>query len=536
MCAYSVVDLFSGAGGLSLGFEQTGSYNIKLAYEKNPTMRQTYKLNHNGTVIEGDIRQADYDKILENFGAIDVVIGGPPCQGFSNANRQKNQMINQNNILVKEYIKAIVRLRPKAFLMENVSMLASNTHKFFVTAEDLVNIEKFEIDSNDETITLLDCEFNFDGAERFIGNINLINQYLLSDKYYSVLKLLDKHKKNATRLENAWKKYKRVIELFCKEYEEADDDLLVSRLNRETSRLLQTFYNQDKIDLLQQQLQNGALTQTLQVQQMLRLCHEIYDNRIEVEAVQAEGDLSITVKTVTVIEYLTKILGSKLYGYAFDQGILSAADFGAPQKRERYFFLGVQKNLCKNVKLPQGKITKEHYRTVRDAIEDLETISPIVDISKDNGIALPPIEAPGVLRNVLRDSPVLKNHIITNTRTTSMERFKLIKQGENFHDLPEKFKTNTYSDISRTQNTIYQRLAYDSPSGTVVNVRKSMWIHPTLNRAISVREAARLQTFPDSFVFAGTKDEQYQQVGNAVPPILAKALALKIRDVLDGKC
>ena len=60
-----------------------------------------------------------------------------------------------------------------------------------------------------------------------------------------------------------------------------------------------------------------------------------------------------------------------------------------------------------------------------------------------------------------------------------------------------------------------------------------MWIHPVLNRAISVREAARLQTFPDSFVFYGSKDKQYQQVGNAVPPIMAKAIAKKIATLLE---
>ena len=62
-----------------------------------------------------------------------------------------------------------------------------------------------------------------------------------------------------------------------------------------------------------------------------------------------------------------------------------------------------------------------------------------------------------------------------------------------------------------------------------------MWIHPTLDRAVSIREAARLQTFPDSFVFAGTKDEQYQQVGNAVPPILARAIASKLKEMLDNE-
>ena len=60
-----------------------------------------------------------------------------------------------------------------------------------------------------------------------------------------------------------------------------------------------------------------------------------------------------------------------------------------------------------------------------------------------------------------------------------------------------------------------------------------MWIHPKLNRAISIREAARLQTFPDNFVFEGTKDSQYQQVGNAVPPCLANAVAKSLLSLLD---
>ena len=72
-------------------------------------------------------------------------------------------------------------------------------------------------------------------------------------------------------------------------------------------------------------------------------------------------------------------------------------------------------------------------------------------------------------------------------------------------------------------------------NSTAPYVRKSMWIHPTLDRAISIREAARLQTFPDSFVFCGSKDKQYQQVGNAVPPIMAKAIAKQLASTLGKK-
>ena len=124
-------------------------------------------------------------------------------------------------------------------------------------------------------------------------------------------------------------------------------------------------------------------------------------------------------------------------------------------------------------------------------------------------------------------STTVKNHITTKTTDIAMERFKKIKQGKNFHSLSEEMKS-TYAKPERTQNTIYLRLNPDEPSGTVVNVRKSMWIHPTLDRAVTVREAARLQSFPDTFEFVGTKDSQFQQVGNAVPPLLAKGIAEQV--------
>ena len=171
-----------------------------------------------------------------------------------------------------------------------------------------------------------------------------------------------------------------------------------------------------------------------------------------------------------------------------------------------------------------------YKRQVRDAIEDIQSIEPEKEVS-DRYIELPLHPEAQGLEKELRGN-FLYNHITTATRETALSRFKALKAGENFHDLSPELKT-TYSNAERTQNTIYMRLKYDEPSGTVVNVRKSMWIHPELNRAISIREAARLQTFPDSFVFEGTKDSQYQQVGNAVPPFLAKAVAKSIIDILN---
>lgn len=119
----------------------------------------------------------------------------------------------------------------------------------------------------------------------------------------------------------------------------------------------------------------------------------------------------------------------------------------------------------------------------------------------------------------------------TATTALSLERFEQIEPGKNFHSLPDELKSQ-YENPSRTQNTVYRRLDPNMPSETVVNVRKSMWIHPKFNRAVSAREAARLQSFPDDYIFYGTKDSVYQQIGNAVPPVLGRAVAEVVLDLL----
>ena len=98
--AYKVIDLFAGAGGLSLGFMQTGRFEIVAAAENNPGARKTYKRNHKLARLYPDVRTIDYTELEESCGEIDVVIGGPPCQGFSNANRQHTTIISMNNRLV----------------------------------------------------------------------------------------------------------------------------------------------------------------------------------------------------------------------------------------------------------------------------------------------------------------------------------------------------------------------------------------------------------------------------------------------------
>ena len=531
---YSVVDLFAGAGGLSLGFMQTGKYDIKVAFEREPYMQATYHRNHPNVELQGDVCSADYDDIQRRYGTIDVIIGGPPCQGFSNANRQKNHAISQNNMLVKQYIRAIRELHPKAFVMENVSMLRSDVHRFYMEEADLDIVDEYQIPNKNTPLHLLDTEFVFDDALELVQNLDLIQQNLWPENHYRELNIIYKGEKNVDKMKKSLENHQHKLTEIAQTYIEDDTNSHIAQKSKEAFKAIMDYFDgtleADKIHAL--------IEPAIIIQRMLSKAKEIFDNHIHVdsyECTEKDGILA-NIRSFAVFDYLKGILTSGEDGYAINSGVLCAADFGAPQKRNRFVVIGIKKSISNVVFLPPRKIKDGHYKTVHDAIFDLEDVTPVYDLAEDKeGIPLEPKDQLSSVAQQLRDSNILKNHIITKTTDVAMKRFKALHQGENFHSLNDSLKTNTYTDVKRTQNTIYLRLDYNEPSGTVLNVRKSMWIHPTLDRAISVREAARLQTFPDSFVFCGSKDKQYQQVGNAVPPIMAKAIAKQLASTLGRK-
>lgn len=535
---YKVVDLFAGAGGLSLGFMQTKKYDIKVAFENNPAMQKTYKKNHMGVDVQDDVCLADYNDIQKKYGKIDIVIGGPPCQGFSNANRQKNHAISQNNMLVKQYIRAIRELSPKAFVMENVSMLRSDVHRFYLDEADneLFGQEKYEIHMQSTKLVLLDKAYMFDCAKTIARSSSAITANIWPEDCYVSLNVVYKMSKNHQKLLKTLKKHKKKLleyaDIYADEGKKNDIESndIALRSYEAFSAIKQFFDEKLEADKLK-----DVIEPAIMIQRMLSKSKEIFDNHLVVDKCDyaENGDLVAYIKSYAVFDYLKALLGTDSNGYEINQDVLCAADFGAPQKRKRFIVIGIKKSLTDTVQLPIGIFSEKDYRTVQDAIGDLQNVPTVTDVAEDIGTPLKKADDISELGKSLRDTDTLFNHIITKTRETAMERFKAIKQGENFHSLNDSLKTNTYTDANRTQNTIYLRLAYNQPSGTVVNVRKSMWIHPELNRAISIREAARLQTFPDSFIFCGSKDKQYQQVGNAVPPIMAKAIAEKLADQLE---
>lgn len=526
---YTAVDLFAGAGGLSLGFKQTEKYDIKVAFENSPYMQDTYRLNHPGVEVLGDVCTANYSDIMRKYGVIDVVIGGPPCQGFSNANRQKNHAISQNNKLVKQYLRAILELQPKAFVMENVSMLRSEVHRFYMEKGDEETVKHCHIPVKDTQLHLLDSDFIFDQAVEIVKSKTQIAKYLWPEEDYFELNVIYKTSKNVPKMCKTLEKHKERLLKMSDIYSELPEDNHIFREAKKAFKAIKAYYSGN----LDADKLKSMLEPSIMIQRMLSKAEEILDNNIAVDGYIQDDGLYAKVKSFAVYDYLQGILKAPENDYVIYSNVLCAADYGAPQKRMRFVVIGIKRSISTKIALPKGRFDADEYRTVRDAISDLEDVSPVVDLNEDkDGIVLQPKEGLSELAASLRNSPILKNHIITKTTDIAMERFQALKQGGNFHSLDNSLKTNTYTDVDRTQNTIYLRLNYDEPSGTVVNVRKSMWVHPTKDRAISVREAARLQTFPDSFVFCGSKDKQYQQVGNAVPPIMAKSIAEKLAQTL----
>lgn len=531
---YSVIDLFAGAGGLSLGFEKTNMFDILAFVENNDNAAQTYMKNHESCARYDDIRKLDFTKVKNEWNDIDVVIGGPPCQGFSNANRQKRRLVNGSNELVKRYVKAIEDLKPKVFVVENVKTINSDKHVFCLTTNDekfILETLKLEIKKRD-LIIFSDGKYN-DMLLQIIKqscykDLLLINE----EELYAIRNMLKKPKSienylnksgNRKLIESSIMKVSNHSESFPEWYKEI----------LENSKAI---LNNVRQNLKLEDGESAVVTLFCDIQRLFLGLEELDELNAIYSIEMKKSQIIITMDTYIVIDYLQAAFRN--LGYEVKGEVLSAADYCVPQSRERYIMLGIKKELLKNreIKFPKPIIkNKKDYVTVKEAIEDLEDILPATEsmdvaIEKNRTIA----DKSFYSKLVISDNNKIYNHVCTATRETALARFKKIRQGENFHSLPDELK-DTYENPSRTQNTIYKRLVYDKPSDTVVNVRKSMWIHPKLNRAISAREAARIQSFPDDYVFYGTKDSVYQQIGNAVPPLLGRVVAEAVLDLLECK-
>ena len=348
---YYGIDIFSGAGGLSLGAEMAG-IKILHAIEINDSAAKTFSRNHKGAQIhKGDICDIAPKSLHTEKQPVFVIMGGPPCQGFSLSNTRSRNMENKKNYLFLEFVRFVKEIKPKWFVLENVWG---------------------------------------------ITNIN-------------------------------------------------------------------------------------------------------------------EG------KTQRMIEECFEALG-----YTVKSKVLWASDYGVPQRRNRFFMVG--NNMGIEFEFP--KKHKGRPITVEEAIGDLPDLTN-GEMLEQGAYKIVTQEATPYAQLMRRKSLYPLQNYVSRNNDLVIERYKFIEQGQNWRAIPDYLMTN-YADKGRCHSGIYKRLIANEPSVVISNYRKSMLIHPYQDRGISVREAARLQSFPDDFIFEGPISHIQQQIGNAVPPLLAKAVFKQI--------
>lgn len=349
--SYNGIDIFSGAGGLSLGAEMAG-VKVRYAIEVDKSAASTYRRNHKeATVLCDDIREIDPNNLNDKDNPVFIILGGPPCQGFSMANTMSRNMNNPKNFLFKEFVRFVDAVRPEWFVLENVSGMKRMNHG----------------------------------------------------------------------------------------------------------------------------------------------------------------------ETITMIEYCFRELG-----YNVKSKVLWAHEFGVPQKRNRLFMVGNRVGI--DFDFPQA--LNQPIVSVADAFVDLPSLEN-GQMLDESAYTKPAQETNDYVRFIRNGSDKARQNFVSRNNDLVIERYKHIRQGQNWRAIPEVLMQN-YADKLRCHSGIYKRLKADEPSVVISNYRKSMLIHPYEDRGISVREAARLQSFPDTFIFEGPISHIQQQIGNAVPPLLAKAVIEKI--------
>jgi DNA (cytosine-5)-methyltransferase 1 len=223
-------------------------------------------------------------------------------------------------------------------------------------------------------------------------------------------------------------------------------------------------------------------------------------------------------------------------GYRVEMRLLKAEEFGVPQERRRIFFIATREDVT-TIPFPQR--THGHglqpFVTVWDAISDL----PSLENGEDRGLLHYQVPPQNAFQALLRgDRSVIHNHSASRLSKINEERMRHIPPGGSWRDIPFDLLPTGMKKAKRSDHTKrYGRPRNDELSCTILtkcDVHWGAYIHPEQDRAFTVREAARLQSFPDSFDFKGSRTEQFVQVGNAVPPLLGKAVATALRSAIEN--
>lgn len=245
-------------------------------------------------------------------------------------------------------------------------------------------------------------------------------------------------------------------------------------------------------------------------------------------------------------------------GYGADVRILGAAYYGVPQMRWRTIILGlrgrqlpasafpepifhapIKPNFTATfdgqplVKIPAGD-ADIHFTTVEEAIGDLPSLKAgergalVKDYAKEASC--------GYQIRARAGSPGVYNHEAPGLSKANLDRLKYIKPGGNWTDIPDELLPKGMRKARKSDHTKrYGRVRPNGLASTILTKCDPHWgayFHYSQERSFTVREAARIQSFPDHYIFTGSQGEQFAQVGNAVPPLLAEAVGLSLRSIL----
>lgn len=405
-----IIDLFSGAGGLTFGFYYRIKNNTFVRNRKNSFVfanefdshaAKAFSANYPDIkMLAQDIKTLDADTIKKMIGKepVDLIIGGPPCQSFSTVGQR---VYDEKAMMYEEYLRILSIVRPKIFLFENVKGILSMKETFYKTDKD-ENIV-YKTTKNKET-----------GRERKKPVVDHYGRY--------------------------------VMEIIQEKFANIDDG----------------------------------------------------------------------------------------FGYNIVKKTLNAVDFGVPENRERVFIVGIRKDLNIEWKFPTPKKAKK--LTIRDAISDFPQVGENENVTQ---YILPP-------QNTYQELMRHRCHNITHHYCGEYgEKIRTVienvKQGQgknDFNRLVEKGLVDAKYKLTSGYANTYGRLVENQPCTTITNNMTTpsalRCIHYNQNRALTPREGARIQSFPDWFQFEGDKANVTTQIGNAVPPLLSLALAKQIDSALKG--
>jgi len=208
-----------------------------------------------------------------------------------------------------------------------------------------------------------------------------------------------------------------------------------------------------------------------------------------------------------------------MLGYTVTVNTVFASEYGVPQKRRRTFFIALKRDSF----IFPAPTTKSQPITTEEAISDLPLLADELGSDEQNY----PVKVLSEYQKKMRkNSTVIYNHTAVLHTETTKNIIKLVPDGGNYKNLPLSLQN------TRKVNIAWTRMNSKKPSFTI-DAGHNHHFHYKANRVPTVRECARIQSFPDDFIFYGNRTSQYRQVGNAVPPLLAFEIAKKLKEYLN---